>query len=92
MWLYLTGMDGKPPIILYDYQPSRSGQKAADYLKGFEGYLQTDGYAGYEKVGDVTRCGCWAHLRRYFVEAIPDKKGKDPPITAAEIDQVLNCV
>jgi transposase len=85
MWLYLSGMDGKPPIILYDYQPSRSGQNAANYLKGFKGYLHTDGYQGYEKVENVTRCGCWAHLRRYFVEAIPDKKSKGPPITAAEI-------
>jgi hypothetical protein len=78
-------MDGEPPIALYDYQPSRGGKNAAAYLKGFKGYLHTDGYAGYEKVEDVTRCCCWAHLRRYFVEAIPDKKAKDTPLTNAEI-------
>jgi len=85
MWLYRSGMDGKSPIILYDYQPSRAGQNAADYLKEFKGYLHTDGYSGYGKVENVIRCGCWAHVRRYFVEAIPDKKSKDPPTIAAEI-------
>jgi transposase len=85
MWLYRSGMDNEPPIVLYDYQPSRGGKNAADYLKGFLGYLHSDGYAGYEKVESVTRCCCWAHLRRYFLEAIPDKKAKDAPLTLAEI-------
>lgn len=78
-------MDGEPPIVLYDYQPSRSSKNAADYLKGFKGFLHTDGYAGYEKVEDVIRCCCWAHIRRYFVEAIPDKKANDSPRSNAEI-------
>jgi transposase len=85
MWLYRSGMDDGSPIVLYDYQPSRSGKNAADYLEGFNGYLHTDGYAGYEKVEEVTRCCCWAHMRRYFVEAIPDKKAPDTPRSAAEI-------
>jgi len=71
MWLYRSGMDGLPPIVLFEYKPSRGGNNAAQYLKEFHGYLHTDGYSGYEKVEDITRCGCWAHLRRYFVEAIP---------------------
>jgi hypothetical protein len=78
-------MDNEPPIVLYDYQPSRGGKNAADYLKGFHGYLHSDGYAGYEKVESATRCCCWAHLRRYFLEAIPDKRAKDVPLTLAEI-------
>jgi hypothetical protein len=84
MWLYRTGSDSDPPIVLYDYQPSRSGSHAADYLKDFHGYLHTDGFAGYEKVEGVTRCGCWAHLRRYFVDAIPDQKATGAPPTNAE--------
>lgn len=67
MWLYRTGNDGKAPIVLYDYQSSRSGENLKNYLAGFEGYLHTDGYNGYEKVQAIKRCGCWAHLRRYFV-------------------------
>ena len=39
---------------------------------------------GYNKLKDITRVGCWAHLRRKFVEAIPTKKTDSPP-TSAEI-------
>ena len=85
MWLYRTGNDGKAPVILYDYQPSRSGDNAASYLKDFKGYVHSDGYSGYNKLDGITRCGCWAHLRRKFVEAIPDKKAADAPLTSAEI-------
>ncbi len=85
MWLYRSGADGEPPIVLYDYKPSRSGSNAADYLKEFHGYMHTDGFAGYGKVEGVTRCCCWAHLRRYFADAIPDKKVPGAPKTKAEI-------
>ena len=85
MWLYRTGNDGKAPIILYDYQPSRSGDNAVSYLKDFKGYVHSDGYSGYNKLDGIIRCGCWAHLRRKFVEAIPDKKAVDAPLTSAEI-------
>lgn len=69
MWLYRTGRDG-PPIVLFDYQQTRSGQHPVEFLSGFSGYLQVDGYAGYEKIPHVTLVGCWAHARRGFVEAL----------------------
>ena len=84
MWLYRSGNDNKAPIVLYDYQPSRNGDNAVNYLKDFKGYVHSDGYAGYNKLTDITRCGCWAHLRRKFVEALPPKKHDGPP-TPAEI-------
>ncbi|MBQ1188852.1 MAG: IS66 family transposase [Lachnospiraceae bacterium] len=85
MWLYRTGNDDQKPIILYDYQPSRNGDHAVTFLKNFNGYVHSDGYQGYNKLTGITRCGCWAHLRRKFVEAIPAKKAEDAPMTAAEI-------
>lgn len=84
MWLYRTGSDDKHPIVLYGYQPSRSGGHAVEFLKGFHGYLHTDGCSGYNKLENITRCGCWAHLRRKFVEAIPVKKASGALPTAAE--------
>ena len=39
----------------------------------------------YNKLGDIVRCGCWAHLRRKFVEAIPNKKPPGSPPSNAEI-------
>ncbi len=55
----------------YEYKPTRSGQNAAEFLNGYKGYLVCDGYDGYNKLTDVRRCGCWAHARRKFLEAIP---------------------
>jgi len=85
MWLYRTGNDGKEPIILYDYQPSRNGDHAATFLKDFKGYVHSDGYQGYNKLTNIIRCGCWSHLRRKFIEAIPQKKAEGMGRTAAEI-------
>ena len=85
MWLYRTGNDDKPSIILYDYQPSRNGDHAVEFLKGFKGYFHSDGYSGYNKLSDMIRCGCRAHLRRKFIEAIPSKGSQDAPLTLAEI-------
>lgn len=74
MWLYRTGREG-PPIVLYDYQQTRSGEHARNFLEGFKGYLHADGYAGYQNIPGVQVCGCWAHLRRKFDEAL---KGLPP--------------
>lgn len=78
---YLWVRRGAPPggpIVLYDYDPSRSAEVPKQLLAGFTGILQTDGYAGYDAVGrepGITHVGCWAHARRKFVEAL---KGHDP--------------
>lgn len=69
MWLYRTGRYS-PPIVLYDYQPTRGREHPQKYLKDFKGYLHVDGYAGYEKIPNLTLSGCWSHARRKFVEAI----------------------
>ena len=84
MWLYGSGNDGLPPIRLYDYQPSRGGYHAEKCLKGFSGYLICDGFSGYNKLKDVIRCGCLAHMRRYWHDALPGKSKESPDKTPAE--------
>ena len=69
MWLYRSGRDG-PPIVLFEYQPTRAAEHPRLFLKGFSGYLHVDGYAGYEGLPGVTLSGCWSHARRKFVEAV----------------------
>lgn len=44
MWLFRSGEDDGPPIILYKYSEIRSGNTAAEFLDGFHGYLMCDGY------------------------------------------------
>ena len=46
MWLFRSGEDGLPPIILYRYTETRAKFNAEEFLKGFKGYLMTDGYQG----------------------------------------------
>jgi len=77
MWAYCSGNTGAPPIVLFEYQPDRAGIHPKEFLAGFTGFLVTDGYSGYNAVPGVTHCGCWAHQRRKYEEALPktDKKG-----------------
>ena len=73
---YLWVQRGGPPdgrVILYDYDPSRSGGVPVRLLSGYSGYLQTDGYEGYNAVvvaNGLRPLGCMAHARRRFDEAI----------------------
>lgn len=85
MWMYLSGDDGLPGIALYKYCPTRGGYHAQDFLSGWEGkYLVCDGYQGYNVMKDRIRCSCWAHIRRYWKDAVPadkEKKTKSPAVT-----------
>ena len=60
-----------PPAVAY--APGRGAEYAARLLVGFNGVLQVDGYAGYDKQADATRPGrslayCWSHFRRRFYD------------------------
>ena len=72
MWLYASAALLRHQVRLFEYQPDRSGKRPESFLKGFEGALVTDGYAGYNQVQKVTHCGCWAQARRKWREAMPD--------------------
>jgi len=80
MWVYCTGNVARPPpIVLFEYQPSRAGDHPEEFLKDIENpfYLLTDGYAGYNGVANAIHAGCWSHLRRKFEEAMPKNAPKD---------------
>ena len=77
MWLFRSGEDGLPPLILYRYTETRAKFNAEEFLKGFKGYLMTDGYQGYNNLPDIIREACWAHIRRKFCDAIPSGKKDD---------------
>ncbi|MEJ1335802.1 MAG: IS66 family transposase [Candidatus Sedimenticola sp. (ex Thyasira tokunagai)] len=94
MWVRVSGLPDKK-IVLYGYASSRSGKVAEELLEGFEGYLQTDDYAGYHALGKteaVTHLGCWAHARRKFVDAqkVAAPKGKKPK--AGKADMALSYI
>ncbi len=64
IWIYLSGTDGRPPVILYDYCPGRSGDFPIEFLQGFSGIIHCDGYSAYGRIEDVLLACCLAHCRR----------------------------
>lgn len=71
MWVYASTKRAENQIRCFDYRDSRKGECAKEFLDGFRGVLISDGYSGYNKVPEVTRAGCWAHVRRKWFEAMP---------------------
>ena len=86
MWVYASNNRSGKPVRFFEYQPSRSGKHAAAFLKGFSGCLVTDGYSGYNQVDGVTRCGCWAHMRRKWRKAMPKGATKENSKAAVGYD------
>lgn len=86
MWVYSTSTNAKKTIRIFKYTSGRSGDYPKDFLKGFKGYLHTDGYSGYNKVKDIHQCLCWAHLRRYFKDSLPrDLKSEEASLPSKGI-------
>ena len=73
-----------PPGVVYFYAPGRGGENAEKFLTGFDGILQIDGYAGYNRLTRPSRKGgdpirvayCWAHARRKLKEVF-DRDGSE---------------
>ena len=75
-WVYHSPLD---KTVLFDYNPSRGGHVPKSMLDNFRGYLQTDGYAAYDKYGkkkDITHLACWAHARREFEKALENDRNR----------------
>ena len=87
MWVYCNGRMNDRSIIIFEYQPTRKGEHASDFLRGFIGYLICDGYDAYNAVKGAKRCGCWTHNRRHFVECLPsDKKAYETSVASKAVD------
>jgi transposase len=77
LWAYRSNtLDQVPPIIVFDYQTSRHGRHARNFLGEWRGSLCVDDYAGYDKLfktdtdGAIPciEVGCMAHARRKFFD------------------------
>lgn len=75
MWVFRGGDPGRPALV-YEYHPTRSGQVPLAFLDGYQGFVQTDGYTGYNALGrkpGIVLVGCWVHARRKFDKVIKAK-------------------
>ncbi|MGB3929981.1 MAG: IS66 family transposase [Sphingobium sp.] len=92
-WVYLrdgrSSGDMSPPAVAFRFTTGRGGKHPAAHLAGYRGYLQADGYAGYNALyhdpktkvpRGVIEVGCWAHSRRKFTDILE----KNPSPVAAE--------
>lgn len=73
-WVYYDPLANE---VFFEYQPGRNSEFPTATLKDFKGYLQTDGYGGYNEVGrrpNVTQLACFAHARRKFESALSNDK------------------
>jgi transposase len=88
MWVASGFMEGKR-LVFYHYHQTRGAEVARKFLSSYTGYLQTDGYVGYDAVGEspgIVHVGCMAHIRRKFFDA--DKAAPEPGQAAAFLAMV----
>jgi transposase len=76
MWVYRGGPLDRP-TLLYQYQRTRSGRVALEFLNDYHGYIQSDDFSGYDLLDrspNIVHLGCWAHARRKFVKVVKIRK------------------
>lgn len=73
-WVYHSPPDN---VVIFDYQKGRAAKFPKEFLKDFQGHLQTDGYEAYSFIGqkeELAHYGCMAHARRKFFDALKNDK------------------
>lgn len=95
---YIWVTKGGPPefqIALYEYDRSRSSQYIRNFVEDYSGFLQSDGYKGYDSVlknnSKITHVGCLAHARRKIRDAYKaDNKLKQANAVINKIQKIYN--
>lgn len=86
-YIWVRGTTTNNKIVIMDYSPTRAKVNANKIFNRFEkGYLQTDGYAGYNDIANkhnIEQLGCWAHIRRKFTDTVKNSKVDDKSKTLA---------
>jgi transposase len=100
LWVYVRDdrpfCGTAPPAAAYFYSPDRGGEHPAGHLASFSGFLQADGYAGFEALYDrrtadvganrgIAEVACWAHCRRKFFDVWDGKKS---PVAKEAIERI----
>jgi len=91
MWVARGGPPERP-VVLFHYDPGRSGKVAAELVGDFQGYLQTDGYAGYNALGEregIIHVGCLVHVRRKFMDVLKSGSKKNKGGTAQTVVDLI---
>jgi transposase len=72
--------------VVFDFRMGRERDGPKEFLKGFTGTLQTDGYGAYNHLGSgIVYAGCMAHARREFYDA--HRLAKEDPLPVEVLGQ-----
>jgi hypothetical protein len=91
LWVYVRddrpSGDASPPAAVFFFSPDRKGERPADHLRTFSGFLQADAYAGFDKLygGPIIEVACWAHARRKIFDVHESTKS---PIAAEALAKI----
>jgi len=86
MWQFRTSGDAVHQIVLFDYKPDKRQIRPMEFLKGFSGYLTTDGSPSYNNLPDeIILTGCFSHARSHFSDALRCLKKDEQPGSLALI-------
>jgi transposase len=78
LWVYVRDdrlfCGSAAPAAAYFYSPDRGAEHPTAHMASFSGFLQADGYAGFQglynpartRPGPIIEVACWAHCRRKF--------------------------
>jgi transposase len=86
MWVFRRGAPDRE-VLIYQYDESRGSRVPRDFLVDYRGYVQTDGYKGYDFLDsrtEIRHIGCWAHARRKFMDVIK-ARGKKAKTGSADV-------
>jgi transposase len=70
MWVYVG--DDDYPYNVFDFTLNRGRDGPKYFLKDYREVLLADAYGGYNGVvagNEITRAGCWAHMKRKVIDA-----------------------
>lgn len=71
-YMWVMGSFQTQPAVIFHYSPTRNQSVPLHLLSSTTQAMMVDGYEGYERACqtyNIQRLGCWAHVRRKFVEA-----------------------
>lgn len=81
-----------PPAVWFAYSPDRKGEHPRRHLHDFQGILQADGYAGFDKLYNeadadhpIKEAACWAHVRRKFYDI---QVATDSPVASEALARI----
>lgn len=86
VWLFANSEYDEHTVLRYkNFKGARTQAAVNSFLKDYHGYVETDGFSGYNDLPEgIIRCTCWSHMRRRWVDALPKTECSDPNSVSAK--------